>query len=99
MVDLLLGHGDFLLITAGAETRLQAPLITGLQYGQIPRAADPRPLAGRRAAAGGALGRPPARSPRLAGAGVGRGGLPWPLEQASSDGISVGAVGRARRHR
>ena len=45
MADLLLGHGDFLLITAGAETRLQAPLIGGMQYGQIPRVRA-RPLAG-----------------------------------------------------
>jgi hypothetical protein len=35
--DLLLGRGDFLLITAGAEMRLQVPLIDGRQYSRIPR--------------------------------------------------------------
>jgi len=35
--DLLLGQGDFLLLTAGSQVRLQVPLITGLQYARLPR--------------------------------------------------------------
>lgn len=36
--DTLLGCGDFVLLTAGRTTRFQAPLATGLQWGQLPRA-------------------------------------------------------------
>ena len=37
MADLLLGQGDFLLLTAGEQTRLQVAYLTGRQYGQLPR--------------------------------------------------------------
>lgn len=35
--DALLGRGDFLMIAAGTETRLQVPLITGREFGKLPR--------------------------------------------------------------
>ena len=90
MADLLLGHGDFLLITAGAETRLQAPLITGLQYGQIPRVErvpsldDELPLVVRLAD----LQRDPRGRP---GRELGEADY-RAIEQALADGISVGAL-------
>ncbi|HEY64248.1 MAG TPA: DNA translocase FtsK [Caldilineae bacterium] len=37
MADQLLGRGDFLLLTAGTVTRLQVPLMSGREYGRLPR--------------------------------------------------------------
>ena len=90
MADLLLGHGDFLLITAGMETRLQAPLIGGMQYGQIPRVErvpsldDELPLVVRLAD----LQRDPRGRP---GRELGEADY-RAIEQALADGLSVGAL-------
>jgi len=90
MADLLLGHGDFLLITAGMETRLQAPLIGGMQYGQIPRGErvpsldDELPLVVRLAD----LQRDPRGRP---GRELGEADY-RAIEQALADGLSVGAL-------